>query len=256
MCDGRLAKWVTRGAMAAVLSITATTASAQGRSPLPGNFSANVALTSEYYFRGLSQSDDAPAIQGGFDYSIGVVKPTTLYLGVWGSSVDFNEPGPVDGATVEIDLYGGLKGKIGKSGFSWDLGFIYYTYPGADSSFNYDYWEVKGAVGFDLKFATVTGSINYTADNLGNSGEGIYSRLGFEAPVPGVKGLAVSGHIGEQYIEDEVAFGTADYFEWNLGVTYNVIGLVDVSINYTDTDVSPPTEGKKAAIVFTVGRKF
>jgi uncharacterized protein (TIGR02001 family) len=222
----------------------------------PGKFPANVALTSEYYFRGLSQTDDAPAIQGGFDYELDVAKPTTLYLGVWGSNVDFNEPGSVDGATVEIDLYGGLKGKVGRSGLSWDGGFIYYAYPGAASGLNYDYWEVQAAVGFDFGIAAVTGSINYTADNLGNSGEAVYSKLAVEVPVPGVKGLLLTGHMAEQYIEKDAAFGTSDYIEWNLGAAYNVAGLFDVSINYSDTDISPDIEGKDEAIIFTVGRKF
>lgn len=61
-----------------------------------GAFSGNVALTSEYYFRGISQTGDAPAIQGGFDYEVGLGKPVALYLGVWGSNVEFNEVG-IDG---------------------------------------------------------------------------------------------------------------------------------------------------------------
>jgi uncharacterized protein (TIGR02001 family) len=89
---------------------------ASENSIIPGTFSANVALTSEYRFRGLSQTDDAPAIQGGFDYEIEVVKPAALYLGAWASNVDFNEGAGVDGATIEIDLYGGIKGSHGDSG--------------------------------------------------------------------------------------------------------------------------------------------
>ena len=121
-------------------------AAAQDKSPIPGSFSANVALTSEYFFRGLSQTDDAPAIQGGFDYEVEVAKPVSLYLGVWGSNVDFNEASSVDGATIEIDWYGGLKGSIGDTGLSWDAGLIYYHYPGADSSLDYDFVEVQGVL--------------------------------------------------------------------------------------------------------------
>jgi uncharacterized protein (TIGR02001 family) len=57
---------------------------------IPGSFSANVSVVSEYFFRGLSQTDDAPALQGGFDYSVELAKPISLYAGVWGSNVDFN----------------------------------------------------------------------------------------------------------------------------------------------------------------------
>ena len=113
---------------------------------IPGTFSANVGLTSEYLFRGLSQTDDAPALQGGFDYEVSLAKPVALYLGVWGSNVDFNEGAGVDGATIEIDWYGGLRGNIGDTALGWDVGFIYYSYPGAASSLNYDFIEAQAAL--------------------------------------------------------------------------------------------------------------
>lgn len=256
MLRKKLAKRVACGVLGALVLSAGTAATAQGKSGIPGTFSANVALTSEYLFRGLSRTDDAPAIQGGFDYEIDVIKPSTLYLGIWGSNVDFNEPGSVDGATIEIDLYGGLKGKIGRTGLSWDVGFIYYAFPGAASGLNYDFWEIKGAVGYDFGVASLTGSINYSADNFGNSGEAAYTKLAVNVPVPGVKGLSVSGHIAEQYIERDSAFGTADYIEVNVGATYSIPGLFDVSMNYSDTDISPDVEGKDEAILFTVGKRF
>ncbi|MGY9020218.1 MAG: TorF family putative porin, partial [Alphaproteobacteria bacterium] len=105
-------------------------ASAAEKSKVPGTFSANVGLVSEYYFRGISQNDDTPALQGSFDYEISLAKPVMAYVGVWGSNVDFNEGTGVDGASIEINYYGGLKGNIGDSGVGWDVGFIYYSYPG------------------------------------------------------------------------------------------------------------------------------
>src|SRR5690606_29403731 len=123
---------------------------AQDKPPIPGTLSANVALTSEYFFRGISQTDDAPALQGGLDYEVEIARPVSLYLGVWGSNVDFNEPAGVDGATLELDVYGGVKGNIGDTGLSWSTGFIYYSYPGADSSLNYDFWELQASLGYDF----------------------------------------------------------------------------------------------------------
>ena len=70
MLQFKLAKLVLRGVCCALILGAGTTVPAHARSGLPGKFSANVALTSEYLFRGLSQTDDAPAIQGGFDYKI------------------------------------------------------------------------------------------------------------------------------------------------------------------------------------------
>ena len=227
---------------------------------IPGTFSANVALTSEYLFRGLSQTDDGPALQGGFDHEVEVAKPVSVYAGVWGSNVDFGESGAgaggIDGANIELDLYGGLKGNIGDSGLSWDLGFIYYAYPGADSGLNYDFWEIQGAVGYDFGVASVTASVNYSPENFGKSGEALYPKLAVDVPVPGVKGLSLSGYVAKQYIEKNTVFGTADYVEWNMGVTYNFAGLFDANITYSDTDVSPDTDGKEEAILFTISKSF
>ena len=228
---------------------------AEEKSAMPGSFSANVSLTSEYYFRGLSQTDDAPAIQGGFDYEVPLAKPVALYLGVWGSNVDFNEGAGVDGATIEIDYYGGLKGNVGDSGVSWDVGFIYYSYPGADSSLDYDFWEAQAALGYDFGIASVTASVNYSPENFGESGAAFYPKLAVDVPVPGVKGLALSGHVAKQFIDQEAVFGSPDYLEWNFGVGYSVLGF-DLAVNYTDTDISPSADANDAMVLFTIARSF
>ena len=243
-------------AIATVCAVISTApALAQGSSSIPGSFSANVALTSEYLFRGLSQTDDAPAIQGGFDYEVEVIKPASLYLGVWGSNVDFNE-GSSDNATIEIDYYGGLKGSYADTGFSWDAGFIYYSYPGVSSGRDYDFWELQAALGYDFGVAAVTASINYSPENFGKSGEAYYPKFAVDVPIPGVKGLALSVYVAKQFIEDVSAFGTNDYVEWNFGATYNVADLFDVSLNYSDTDVSPASDGNDEAVLLTVSRQF
>ena len=124
-----------KGAAAGFAAAFVTLSASHAAEPLieekaiPGEFSANVGLFSEYYFRGISQTDDAPALQGGLDWYATVDEGNGLgvYLGVWGSNVDFNEAAGIDGATVEIDYYGGLTGDIGSTALSWDVGFIYYT---------------------------------------------------------------------------------------------------------------------------------
>ncbi|MDE0795416.1 MAG: TorF family putative porin [Alphaproteobacteria bacterium] len=143
----------------------------------PGAFSANIGLFSEYYFRGISQTDDAPALQGGLDWSATVDGGTGIgvYLGVWGSNVDFNEAAGVDGATIEIDYYGSLTGDIGSAGLGWDVGFIYYTYPGAAGSLDYDFVEGQGALSYDFGFASATVSLNYSPQKLRQKRRGFLS---------------------------------------------------------------------------------
>jgi len=99
---------------------------------LGGNFSANVAITTDYTFRGISQSASDTAIQGGFDWA-----SDTFYVGTWGSTVDFNDDlfNPVtgeqisDGSSTEIDFYAGYTPSFGA--LSLDFGVTYYLYPDA-----------------------------------------------------------------------------------------------------------------------------
>lgn len=229
-------------------------ASAAEKSKFPGTFSANVGLVSEYYFRGISQNDDAPALQGGFDYEISLSKPVTAYIGVWGSNVDFNEGAGVDGASIEIDYYGGLKGNIGDSGIGWDVGFIYYSYPGAASNLNYDFIEAQAALSYDFGIAAVTASINWSPENFGDSGTATYPKLAIDVPM-GKTGLTLSGYVARQNIENNTAFGSPDYTEYNLSIGYSLAGF-DMSVAYSDTSISPSGDGKEQAVLFSVSRSF
>lgn len=251
-----------KSAAAGLAAVFITLSAPQAAEPLideksfPGEFSANVGLHSEYYFRGISQTDDAPALQGGFDWSATIDDGTGIgvYLGVWGSNVDFNEAAGVDGATVEIDYYGGLTGDVGSTGVSWDVGFIYYSYPGADSSLNYDFIEAQGALSYDFGFASATASLNYSPENFGNSGTAFYPKLGVDVPVG--KYLTLSAHVAKQYIEDNATFGQPDYVDWSVGATVNIAGF-DVNLTWSDTDLSEAQCGDACGMVLlSVSRSF
>ncbi|HVL55380.1 MAG TPA: TorF family putative porin, partial [Burkholderiaceae bacterium] len=122
-------------------------ASAQAAAPqLPPALTANVALVSDYRFRGISQSFRQPALQGGFDWA----HPSGAYLGNWNSSVSgIQYP---NGASLETDFYGGYKFDIA-TGVTADVGGILYYYPGAYySGFaparpRFTNFEVYGGVG-------------------------------------------------------------------------------------------------------------
>lgn len=254
----RALKSAAAGLAAAFITLSAP----QAAEPLideksfPGEFSANVGLYSEYYFRGVSQTDDAPALQGGIDWSATVDEGTGIgvYLGVWGSNVDFNEGAGVDGATVEIDYYGGLTGNIGSSGLSWDIGFIHYTYPGAAGSLNYDFTEAQGALSFDFGVAAATVSVNYSPENFGESGAAFYPKLGIDVPVG--KYLTLSGHVAKQYIDDNTTFGLPDYVDYSVGATVNIAGF-DLNLTWSDTDLSETECGDACGMVLlSVSRSF
>ena len=211
---------------------------------LPGTFSANVAFTSEYFFRGISQTDDRPAVQGGFDHELDAMKGTQVYLGTWASNVNFTD------ANIEIDYYGGLKGSVGK--FGWDFGFIYYSYPGADSTLNYDFIELAGKASYDLGVASTTGGLNYSPANFGDSGNAWYASLDLEVPLG--KKLTLAGHVGRQWIDDNGAFGAPDYIDYSFGVSANVLGF-DLDLKWTDTDIDGCSDAC-GAVVFTASRSF
>lgn len=207
-----------------------------------GEFSANVGFVTEYSFRGIDQNDEGPAIQGGFDYS----HDNGFYAGIWGSNVDFNDG---DEANVEVDIYAGLSGTL--NNVAWDIGGIYYAYPGADSSLDYDFFEAAVALGYDFGLASVTGSVNYSPDFFGSTGDAVYSAAYVDVPL--AYDFTLNTHIGYQEIDE----GT-DYTDWSVGLSYSYANF-DFSINYIDTDLDEPNEcadGCEERIIFGISRSF
>lgn len=209
--------------------------------------SANVGLVSQYSFRGITQSDEGPALQGGFDIS----HSSGLYAGVWASNVDFNDG---DEANIETDLYAGYAGAVDK--FSYDVGVIYYAYPGADNDLEYDFWEGKLELGYDFDLFSATAGFYYSPDYFAGSGDALYSTLGVEVPLPA--DFTLSGHVGYQTIDDNAAFAVPDYTDWSVGLGYTYEGF-DLSLQYVDTDLDQPGEcadGCSEKIIFGISRSF
>lgn len=220
--------------------------SAQAGEIFPGEFSGNVGIGTDYTFRGVSQTDENPAIQGGFDWS----HESGVYLGVWGSNVDFDDG---DEATLEMDFYGGIAGEV--SGITWDVGVIYYAYPGANDNLDYDYVEGKVALGYDFGVASIGGSVFYSPEFFGDSGDAVYAELAAAAPLP--YGFGIEGLVGHQWIDDNATFGLPDYLTWTIGLTYSIEGF-DLALSYVDTDISGSRcdDICDARALFTVSRSF
>ena len=225
-----------------------TFASFPAQAAMQGEFSANVGLVSEYSFRGLAQSDEHMAVQGGFDYS----HDSGFYAGVWGSNVDFNDG---DEAQVELDAYAGVSGEF-DNGIAWDLGAIYYMYPGANSNLDYDYIEAAGSLGYDFGLFSLSGAVNYSPDFFAGSGDALYTAAYVDVPLP--YDFTLGGHVGYQSIDDNTAFGVPDYTDWSVDVGYSWQGF-DFSLSYVDTDLDEPSEcadGCDARIIFGISRSF
>lgn len=107
--------------IAAALLLTGLSGAALAADP-PPPFTGNATLISDYKFRGFTQTRFKPALQGGFDYA----HASGFYVGNWNSNV---ESPLYNGASLEMDFYGGYKGTLGS--VSYDVGAIYYAYPGS-----------------------------------------------------------------------------------------------------------------------------
>lgn len=189
--------------------------------------SGSVALTTDYVFRGFSQTDQEPAVQGTVDVTYGM-----LYAGVFATNVDFNDG---DEASIEVDLYAGIKPTW--NGVTFDLGFIYYAYPGADDDLDYDYVEIKGGVSgtlFNMLNAGVT--VYYSPEYTGDTGEvwtiegslskTLFTHRGVTFDLSGVVGTV-------EFDEDEFD----DYVYWNVGLTATFKEKYSIDVRYHDTDV-------------------
>jgi hypothetical protein len=123
--------------------------------------------TTDYVFRGVSQTAEDPALQGSID----IGHSSGFYAGVWGSNVDFEVPG--DGINTEIDVYVGWVFSL-PSEVELDLQAVRYIYPGSNSGFNIDYNEYIAA----LSVSYFTGTIAYSDDFVKSWGRFAVLRAG------------------------------------------------------------------------------
>jgi uncharacterized protein (TIGR02001 family) len=226
------------GAAAAALAMAGT---AQAET----TFSGNVALTTDYQFRGISQTDQDPALQGGFDAANGI-----FYAGAWASTIDF----AAQSAELELDLYAGLKPVVGPVTF--DLGVIGYLYPSAsDDASELDYVELKaGASIAPAEGFTLGGNLYYSPEFTLDGGDSLFIE-GVAAFTVNDK-VSLSGGVGNQsvdasnYFVDGTTF-TDSYTTWNLGGTLTVAGF-GLDLRYVDTDLDTPISEER--VIFTIKR--
>lgn len=203
----------------------------------PHTFTYNVGLFSQYIFRGLTQTGEELALQGGVDYS----HASGFYAGTWASNISWLEDaGSYQNSSLELDIYGGYRNSIGETGIGYDIGLLQYIYPGdknpgvkaAETT------EVYGA----LSWKWIAGKLSVVASDgawgFRNADGTWYAELNANYPI-GETGLTVNAHLGRQEFSGSAA-GTDnsiyDYTDWKLGLTKSWSNGVNLGAYYTDTN--------------------
>ncbi len=180
-------------AAVAVFAAALTTTQAQ-------DFSANIGVTNNYVWRGVTQTDDGFAVQGGADVEFG----NGFSLGAWASNVDFG-----DGTDAEVDIYGSYSFPLTDM-VSANVGAIGYLYPGQPSGADLNFFEANGGLDFDLGGATLSTSVAFSPD-VGDETTWYFSG---GVGIPLGEYLELFGGVG--YYSWETS---SDVFDYNVGLS-------------------------------------
>jgi uncharacterized protein (TIGR02001 family) len=248
-------KTIQKSAIALAASgLFATAAFAQSapaaapEAPEASPITANVTVVNDYRYRGISQSNYKPAIQGGFDYA----HESGLYIGNWNSSISWISDAASAGGTrnvsapIEMDFYAGIKKELIGEGFASDLGVLQYYYPTTglpSSATNPNTTEIYAAQNFTFGPVTGFAKFSYAVTTLfgfANSSGSYYPDLTMNYDT-GVWGLALNAHVGYQYVAGNAAPRTTNssmysYTDYKIGVTKDFGGGLSLAAAYVTTN--------------------
>jgi uncharacterized protein (TIGR02001 family) len=199
----------------------------------------NVGAVSDYRYRGISQSQLEPAIQGGVDLGL----PQGFYVGAWASTIKWIDAWGGD-ADVEVDLYGGWKGEVG-AGLTLDVGALRYQYPDAVTPA----WTANAFVSPNttelyaaLSYAMFTLKYSHALTNLfGTDNSEGSSYVDLSASFDVGSGILIAPHVGHQTVKNSGAYSYTDY---SLTVSKDFNGLVpSLAVVGTDADEALYTWG-------------
>ncbi len=216
----------------------------------------NVGATSDYRFRGISQSRREPAVFAGADYTH---TPTGFYAGAWTSTIKWVKDSGASSGSYEVDFYGGKRGEF--SGVSYDAGLITYQYPGnklgnVAGFSNANTTEAYIQLGYGPAYIKYNQALTDFVGNVNSKGSN-YIDIGANVDVK--DGYILNLHYGKQQVTNGAAY---DYSDWKVGVTKD-FGFVVGSLAVVGTDADKTAYnfggrgylGKTGALV-TVTKNF
>jgi uncharacterized protein (TIGR02001 family) len=240
----------------AVAAITSGFACADA--PVPDNqVTFNAAVTSDYRYRGISQTRLDPALQGGVDYTN---NPTGFYVGAWASTIKWIKDAGGD-SNIELDIYGGKRGNISDD-LTYDVGVLTYVYAGNDMGSlagfaNANTSELYGQLGYGPAYIKYSSSVTNLFGFVDSKNSGYWDA---GANVTLSEGLTLNLHAGYQTVEHNSA---ASYDDWKLGVTKDfgvvVAAVAVIGTNADKSAYASPVNGKflgKNALVATLSKTF
>jgi uncharacterized protein (TIGR02001 family) len=206
---------MTRNAIAVALALALSAAASQAQAQ---GFSGGATLTSDYVFRGLSQTDEGVALQGELRYD----HTSGFYGGLWASNVDF---GPGASGT-EYDTFIGYAVPL-TDNVGVDFQFVRYNYTGFDGSSEFEYNEFLTSLTVNEIWSATLG---YSTDVFASGDNGLY--LGLGAAWPLTEKLSLTGGFGSYSLPDD-----ADYLDWNIGLSWDASPFtLDLQFIGTDSD--------------------
>jgi len=224
------------------LPVIMSAQTAAAAEPAPSyTLTANVGIFSDYIFRGLTQTNSNPAIQGGFDFT----HSSGFYAGTWLSNISWlTDFGAYKSAPLEWDFYGGYRGTFGNSDFGYDVGLLQYYYPGTvtPGATKADTLEGYGLVSWKWLSAKYSYSLgNKTFGVPDSRGTGY---LDISANYPLTDKLSLVAHYGDQKYKG-TAPGAIDsndslssYQDYKLGLSYALPKNYVVGAYYTNTHMT------------------
>jgi uncharacterized protein (TIGR02001 family) len=219
--------------------------------------SFNAAVTSDYRYRGISQTRLQPAVQGGADY---INNPTGLYVGTWLSTIKWTKDAG-GGGDVELDIYAGKRGELARD-VTYDVGVLTYVYPsnglsGIPGFVSANTTEVYGQLGYGPAYIKYSHALTNLFGFVDSKNSG-YLDIG--ANIDAGNGFTANLHAGHQKVEHNAA---ASYTDWKLGVTkdFGVVtgALAVIGTNAGKSAYASPANGKflgKTALLLTISKTF
>ena len=218
---------------------------------MAGNVAASevtgsVTVVSDYLFRGITQTDEKPALQGGVTWT----HDSGFYVGAWGSSISWlADADPDVSSQVELDGFVGYAGSFGESDFGYDVGVNYYWYPGSyPAGFN-DADTAEVYVGLTYKFLSAKYWYAVT-DLFGIPDSDGSTNLDLSASWDFAEGWSGTAAAGKQWVKG--VGGTGTYAFWKVGVDKSFDNGFGIGLSYNDNDLIGPDE----TIVLALSKSF